>query len=100
MVKIAPQWSHVGLRDAYATVRYAMTNNYVAYRWHQDACWASIEVTGAQAYQIALPIPRDAVGCSGTVQSPNGPVQVIDTPEGQVAVVQLNASEGTVVVSW
>lgn len=100
VVTIAPQWSHVGLRDAYASVRYAMTNNYVAYRWHQDACWASIDVTGAQAYQIKLAIPRDTVGCSGVIQSPNGPVTVVQTPEGQVAIVQLNAAEGTVVVSW
>jgi len=100
VVTVAPQWSHAGLRDAYASVRYAMTNNYVAYRWHQDACWASIEVTGAQAYQIELSIPRDTVGCSGTIQSPNGAVQIIDTAEGQVAIVQLNAPEGTVVVSW
>ncbi len=100
VVTIAPQWAHVGLRDAYASVRYAMTNNYVAYRWHQDACWASIDVTGAQAYQIKLAIPRDAVGCSGVIQSPNGPVTVVQTPEGQVAIVQLNAAEGTVVVSW
>lgn len=100
VVTIAPQWSHAGLRDAYVSVRYAMTNNYVAYRWHQDVCSASIDVTGAHAYQINVSIPRDAVGCSGMVTSPNGPVEILDTPEGQVAVVQLATPEGTVVVHW
>ncbi len=100
MVTIAPQWSYVGLRDAYASIRYAMTHQYVAYRWHQDQCWASVDVTGAQSYQVKLAIPRDTVGCSGVITSPQGPVTVIDTPEGQVAVVQLNAREGTVIVSW
>lgn len=100
VVTVAPQWSHVGLRDAYASVRYAMTNNYVAYRWHQDRCWSSIEVTGAESYQIKLPIPQDVAGCSGEVTASHHLVEVLDTPEGRVAVVQLNSSEGTVVVSW
>lgn len=100
VVTVAPQWSHVGLRDAYASVRYAMTNNYVAYRWHQDRCWASIEVTGAEAYQVELPIPQDVTGCSGVVTASQHVVEVRDTPEGRVAVVRLDAAEGTVVVSW
>lgn len=99
-VIVSPQWAHVGLRDAYASVRYAATDNYVAYRWHQDACWASIEVTGAQAYEIHLPIPTETAGCSGTVASPNGSVNIMETPEGRVAVVHLDVPEGTISVSW
>lgn len=97
---VAPKWFYAGLVDAAATVRYAAGNGYVAYRWHHDACWASVEVTGADRYQVALPIPTQAVGCSGVVSSPNGPVRIVERREGHVAVVDVTTPEATVVITW
>jgi len=97
---VAPQWYYAGVRDAYASVGYAAGNGYVAYRWHHTACWASIELTGAEAYQVALPIPNDTTGCSGVVTSPNGEVRIVTGPEGRVAVIDVLQPEPTVVVSW
>jgi hypothetical protein len=100
-VLVSPQWAYTpDIRDAYAVVRYAAGNGYVAYRWHQEACWASVEVTGATQYQVALPVPKDAKGCSGTVSSPNGAVRLVTTHEGQVAVIDVTSGDATVVVSW
>lgn len=99
-VLVAPQWPAAGLTDAAATVRYAAGNGYVAYRWHQDACWASIDLTGAEQYQVALPIPTQAPGCSGVVSSPNGLVRIVERREGRVAVVDVQGPETTVVINW
>lgn len=97
---VAPQWHYAGLTDAAATVRYAAGNGYVSYRWHQDACWASVELTGADQYQVALPIPMQTPGCSGTVSSPNGIVRIVEHREGRVAVVDVPSPEATVVITW
>ncbi len=99
-VLVAPQWYYAGVRDAYASVAYAAGNGYVAYRWHHTACWATIELTGAEAYQVALPIPDDMTGCSGVISSPNGEVRIVTGPEGRMAVIDVQAPEPTVVVSW
>jgi hypothetical protein len=97
---VAPQWFYAGLTDAAATVRYATGSGYVAYRWHHDACWASVDVTGADAYQVAIPIPMQTTGCSGVVSSPNGTVRIVERREGRVAVIDVTTPEATVVVSW
>lgn len=100
-VIVSPQWVYTSdLHDAYAVVRYAAGNGYVAYRWHQEACWASIEVTGADQYHVVLPVPKEAKGCSGTVSSPNGEVHLVATHEGQAAIIDLMSGDGTVVVRW
>jgi hypothetical protein len=97
---VSPQWFYAGLTDAAATVRYATGSGYVAYRWHHDACWASVDVTGADAYQVAIPIPMQTTGCSGVVSSPNGTVRIVERREGRVAVIDVSTPEATVVVSW
>lgn len=103
-VLVAPKWYYTaGMRDAYAVVRYAAGDGYVAYRWHHGVCGASIEISGsAERYQVALPVPAPAerVGCSGTVSSPQGVVSVQVRYDGQVAVVDVVGPEATVVVNW
>ena len=103
-VLVAPKWYYTaGIRDAYAVVRYAAGNGYVAYTWHHGQCGASIELTGsAERYQIALPIPAasDMAGCSGTVSSPQGVVDVQTRHDGRVAVLTVTGPDAVVVVNW
>ncbi len=99
-VLVAPQWYHVGIRDAYGSVRYAPGSGYAAYVWHHDACWASIVLTGATAYQVALPIPDDISACSGVVSSPQGEVRIVERSEGRYAVVDVYNPEPTVIITW
>lgn len=102
-VLVAPQWYYAGIRDAYAVVRYAAGDGYVAYRWHHGACGASIDIAGsAERYQVVLPLPAtsDRVGCSGTVSSPQGVVTVQTRHTGQYAVIDVGGPEATVVVNW
>ena len=98
--RVSPQWYYAGLTDAAATVRYAAGSGYVAYRWHHDTCWASVEVTGAESYQVAVPIPLQAPGCSGVVSSPNGAVRIVERREGRVAIVDVTTPEATIVINW
>ncbi len=97
---VAPQWMYAGLSDAAATVRYASGSGYVAYRWHQDNCWASVDVTGADSYQVVIPIPLQATGCSGVVSTPNGAVRIVERREGRAAIIDVTTPEATVVVHW
>lgn len=103
-VLVAPKWYYAaGIRDAYAVVRYATGNGYVAYTWHHGQCGARIELTGsAERYQIALPIPaaNDMAGCSGTVSSPQGIVDVQTRHDGRVAVLTVTGPDAVVVVNW
>mgnify|MGYP006271776925 CR=1 FL=1 len=103
-VLIAPKWYYAaGLRDAYAVVRYAAGSGYVAYKWHHGQCGATIELAGsAERYQIALPIPaaQDMAGCSGTVSSPQGVVDVQTRLDGRVAVLTVTGPDAVVAVNW
>lgn len=104
VVRVAPQWYYAaGIRDAYAVVRYAAGDGYVAYKWHHTQCAASIEITGnALQYQVALPLPApgDMVGCSGTVSSPQGDVTVQSQHDGRAALITVNGPDATVDVNW
>jgi hypothetical protein len=103
-VLVAPKWYYAaGIRDAYAVVRYATGNGYVAYKWHHGQCGATIELTGvAEYYQVALPIPvaSEMAGCSGVVSSPQGLVDVQTRHDGRVAVLTVMGPDATIVINW
>ncbi len=104
-VTISPHWGTTpDVREAYASIRYALGDGYAAYRWIQGERAIVLDATGsADLLRLAIPLPASADNGSSLSVTLNGapiPFGLDQRPDGLYVLLESRDSVVQVRIDW